>query len=77
MAKNAALLFKTDFAVSVTVCSPTGGTSEKPVGLVYIALASDGWSRVHKYNFGKKRKINKIKTSQEALNLLRILMKNG
>ena len=76
MAKNAALLFRTDYAVSITgIAGPTGGTPEKPVGLVYIALVSKNKSIVHKYNFGKTREINKIKASQQALNLLRIMMK--
>ena len=78
MAKNAALSFRTDYAVSITgIAGPAGGTPEKPVGLVYIALVSKNKSIVHKYNFGKTREINKIKASQQALNLLRIMMKNG
>ena len=78
MAKNAAISFRTDYAVSITgIAGPTGGSPEKPVGLVFIALVSKDKSIVRKYNFGKTREINKIKASQQALNLLRIMMKNG
>ena len=72
MAENIKTLFNTSFGLSVTgIAGPSGGTKDKPVGLVYIGLASDKNTTVEKYNFGKDREINKIKTSQAALQTLR------
>tara|TARA_B100000035_G_scaffold312666_1_gene324635 strand:+ start:876 stop:2090 length:1215 start_codon:yes stop_codon:yes gene_type:complete len=72
MAENVKNMFNSSFGLSVTgIAGPSGGTKEKPVGLVYIGLASDKSTIVKKFNFGKDRKINKVKTSQAALNILR------
>ena len=72
MAENVKNMFNSSFGLSVTgIAGPSGGSEEKPVGLVYIGLASEKKSTVGKFNFGKDRKINKIKTSQAALNTLR------
>ena len=72
MAENVKKMFNSSFGLSVTgIAGPNGGTKEKPVGLVYIGLASDKNTIVEKYNFGKDRELNKIKTSQAALQILR------
>tara|TARA_Y100000768_G_scaffold138241_1_gene102989 strand:+ start:434 stop:1687 length:1254 start_codon:yes stop_codon:yes gene_type:complete len=72
MAENVKNMFNSSIGLSVTgIAGPRGGTKEKPVGLVYIGLASDKNTYVKKYNFGKDREINKIKTSQAALQILR------
>ena len=72
MAENVKIKFDTSYGLSVTgIAGPTGGTKEKPVGLVYIGLASTKNTIVKKYNFGKDRQSNKIKTSQAALNMIR------
>jgi len=72
MAENVKSMFNSSFGLSVTgIAGPSGGTKEKPVGLVYVGLASDKSTIVKKFNFSKDRKINKIKTSQAALNILR------
>ena len=43
MAENARRLFKTDYSAAVTgIAGPDGGTKEKPVGLVYFAIAGRG-----------------------------------
>ena len=77
MAENVKTMFNSSFGLSVTgIAGPGGGTKEKPVGLVYIGLASDKNIIVEKYNFGKDREINKIKTSQAALQLLRMGLLN-
>ena len=72
MAENVKNMFNSSIGLSVTgIAGPRGGTKEKPVGLVYIGLASDKNTIVKKYNFGKDRELNKIKTSQAALQILR------
>ena len=72
MSKNALKLFSSDYALSVTgIAGPCGGTKDKPVGLVYIGLSYKLKTVVKKFQFGNDRIINKIKTSQASLNMLR------
>lgn len=62
-----------DLAVAVTgIAGPTGGTPEKPVGLVYFALAgADGRVEVMERNLSTVRETFKYMASQIALDLLR------
>ncbi|MFQ5583900.1 MAG: CinA family protein, partial [Calditrichia bacterium] len=50
---------------------PGGATESKPVGLVYIGLATVGKTIVKKFVFGEDRRINKERSAQAALELLR------
>jgi len=75
MAKNVLSKFQADYGLSVTgIAGPTGGTKEKPVGLVYIGLAGKGNITVKKLQFGDHRSRNKLRTSQSALNILRMAL---
>jgi nicotinamide-nucleotide amidase len=59
---------RTDLGLSVSgIAGPTGGTSEKPVGTVYIAMAWDDGVQCWKYFFGGSRTEIKQQTSEEAL----------
>ncbi len=61
-----------DFSVAVTgIAGPTGGTKEKPVGLVYIAVASHGASEVRRMVFSGNRRIVRTKTVRFAILYLR------
>lgn len=60
------------FAIAVTgIAGPGGGTPEKPVGLVYIAVAGGGETICRKLLLGSERVINRRRAAQAALNLLR------
>ncbi|MCL2659658.1 MAG: competence/damage-inducible protein A [Acidobacteriaceae bacterium] len=53
------------------IAGPTGATAEKPVGLVYIALAQEGKTRAKKLNLMGDRENIRWRASQHALELLR------
>jgi nicotinamide-nucleotide amidase len=62
----------TDFGLAITgVAGPGGGTEEKPVGLVYIALATEDRTEHRKLNLPGDRHLVRWRASQAALDLLR------
>ncbi len=67
-----------DFCISVTgIAGPDGGTPEKPVGTVYIALITPFGRACERFNFqGSRLEIQTI-TAHAALNWLRRSIKNG
>lgn len=67
-----------DIALSTTgIAGPTGGTAEKPVGLVWIGYADANGAMALKFNFGEHRLRFKERTSQAALELLRRKLLNS
>ena len=75
MAEKVRLMFSSDIGLSVTgIAGPGGGTEDKPVGLVYIGFSTSKKFFVRKFKFGSDRTKNKLRTSQAALNLLRLEM---
>jgi len=72
MAEGVRLRAETDFGVSVTgIAGPGGGTPEKPVGLVFIALADDAHTEHRKLMLPGDRQLIRWRASQAALDLLR------
>jgi nicotinamide-nucleotide amidase len=72
MAAGARRVAGADVAVAITgVAGPTGGTEEKPVGLVFIALAGALGDRVVRRHFFGERDRVRWQSAQLALELLR------
>jgi nicotinamide-nucleotide amidase len=73
MAEGALKRSDADISVSITgIAGPTGGTPEKPVGLVYFGLAvRDGKTEAHERNLSQVRETFKYMATQIALDLLR------
>jgi len=60
------------YGVGITgVAGPTGGTEQKPVGLVYIALSGDDGTQVVERNFPGDRKHIRTFASLQALEMIR------
>jgi len=77
MAIGAQKTFLSDIGISTTgIAGPTGGSKEKPVGLVYIGLHSAKLTKVYQFNFKLDRKSNKMITSQAVLNIIRKYLLN-
>jgi len=71
MVIGVAHLFHSDFAVSTTgIAGPSGGSEEKPVGLVYIGIFHRGRVEVHRKIFSGSRTEIKEKIAEEAIKLL-------
>jgi PncC family amidohydrolase len=77
MAQDALLLSATDISVSVTgIAGPDGGTLEKPVGTVYICVATSKVSKLEKYHFEGDRSQVRMQTVSHALAQLTLALAN-
>ncbi len=67
MATGARRLFQTDVSVAVSgIAGPTGGTDEKPVGTVWIAVSTADSTISHQFRFGNYSRENVIERSTMA-----------
>ena len=75
MAEGARVRLGADYALAVTgVAGPGGGTREKPVGLVYVAVAANGWLQWRKLNLAGTRGAIRERAANEALFFLREIL---
>lgn len=67
-----------DFSVAISGVAGPGASENKPVGLVWIAVAgrieSETKSIARKYSFGSDRQVNRERATGAALNLLRLVL---
>jgi len=73
MAEGARTLARSDYAVSTTgIAGPTGGTPEKPVGLVYVAVTSPRGTTVRELRLRGDRAQVRDRATKSLLNMLRL-----
>ena len=72
MAKGVQKKLDVDYAIATSgIAGPDGGSKEKPVGTVWIAVADNQHVYSKQFIFGKNRDRNIQAASLTALNLLR------
>ncbi|WP_337865994.1 competence/damage-inducible protein A [Ignavibacterium sp.] len=72
MAEGVRAVSGTDVGISTTgILGPTGATTNKPVGLVYIGYCDEKVCTARKFLFGDDRVLNKQRATQAALEMLR------
>ncbi len=77
MVEGALLNFKSDYAIAVTgIAGPDGGLPDKPVGTVWIAVASAQKRLIKKFTFGNRRQQNIERSATTALSMLNTLLKD-
>lgn len=78
MAIGGAATANADICVSITgIAGPSGGTEEKPVGLVYIGISYKGNVSAQRFVFSGSRSKIRETTVTRALTLLRTCILNG
>ena len=72
MARECRILLNTDFCIATSgIAGPAGGSDDKPVGTLWMAVSSATETVAEKRVFGTDREMNIKRFSMAALNLLR------
>lgn len=72
MAQGIRANLNTDIGIGITgIAGPDGGSTEKPVGLVYIAIDGPKGTQCFKNNFVGQRVNIKLRTAKTAIDILR------
>ncbi len=72
LAENVRKKFHSDYSLAISgVAGPTGGSAEKPVGFVWIAVSNGKRTFAKSFQFGDNRHRNIVMTSSAAINMLR------
>ncbi len=75
MAKSIVQKFDVDYGIATSgIAGPEGGSEEKPIGTVWIAIASKEKVMAKKFNMGDNRERTIIRTNLMALDMLRKLL---
>ena len=75
MVKGIKVLTNSDVSIATTgISGPSGGSKEKPVGLIYIAISYKDNYIVKKFNLIPNRDLHREIASNVALNMLRLLI---
>lgn len=78
MADGTRRVARCEVGLAVTgIAGPGGGTSEKPVGTVFMAVSLPSGTTSGRYHFEGCRKEVKKKTAESALNMLRDALLGG
>jgi len=75
MAEGVAARSKTNVGIGVTgIAGPDGGTPEKPVGTVVVAVTVDGVTKCRTLKLFGGRDMVKFQSAQAAMNMLRLML---
>ena len=78
MAEGVRRVCGADYAIATTgIAGPDGGTPTKPVGTVWIAVATPEGVTSQLYRGGKLRSVNIERSSTAAINMLRLVLKKS
>jgi PncC family amidohydrolase len=78
MAKNIRRIASSSYAIGISgIAGPGGGTATKPVGTVFISVASKNKVATKKFHFTGTRLEIKRKTAIKALSILKRLLKDS